>query len=140
MTGTSFRLNASSAALRLLADIDTEEALAALALSRERYGWRLEPGTPPDEAAVLQWAKDHIDHDVLILQGWSTPTALTGAIPVRADDASHLAVAISTSQPADIDGLRLLLHQTRRQVEDILHPDTRHITTTNPTREEKSHA
>lgn len=137
MTGTSFPLQASSAALRLLVEIPAEEAIAALAASRDRYGWRLQPGKPTDEVAVLQWARDHVEADTLVLEGWSTPTALTGAIPVRAGDGSHLAIAISTSRPTDPGALRLLLHETRRRVEDVLHPDNRHNSTTTG---ETSHA
>lgn len=120
MTGMAFPLQGSSAALRLLVDLEPDEALAALVASRARYGWRLQPGTPADEAAVLQWARDHVEHDALVLFGWSAPDALTGAVPMRAGDEPHLAVAVSTSQPAERTEILLLLHETRRLVEDAL--------------------
>lgn len=121
MTATSLPLQHSSAAMRLLAMLGFDDGLAALRASRARYGWTGGAGLPDDEESAMTWALQNVDHDVLILRGWSG-NSVSGAIPVASTDSGFpMAVAIG-GPDLDLDPmeLRLLLHDARRQVERAL--------------------
>src|SRR5699024_7700275 len=114
-----FPLHRSSPALRLLLDLPEADALRLLADSRARHGWSGDPAVvPPDGRAVLDAARHHLSHDVLVLDGWAKENELSGAIPVRTSEPHPVALAIVVSDGSlDADELRILLHQARRGVE-----------------------
>lgn len=121
VTATGLPLQQSSAAMRLLVTLGYEAGLAALRTSRQQHGWTGGPELPADEEAAMAWAIDHVDHDVLILQGWCG-TSRSGAIPVESAETGYpMAVAIGGFD-LRIDPLefRLVLHDARRQVERTL--------------------
>ena len=117
ITGFSFPLHGSSAAMRLLVDLPDEEALAALQTSRRRHGWTGGPELPTDEVAALTWARDHVHHDVLVLRSWHD-TSTSGAIPLVIDG-RQLVLAIGGSSDTDPNNLHLWLHEARRRVEQV---------------------
>lgn len=120
ITGLSFPLHSSSAALRLLVDLPREEALAALHRSRDRHGWNGSARLPADPESVLDRARALIDHDTLVLDRW-TPTSVTGAIPVAGPGGHPMALAIA-GPPAAVDQreLQLVLHDARRRIETVI--------------------
>lgn len=119
ITGFSFPLHRSSAAMRHLADLPDDEALAALRGSRTRYGWAGGPQLPPDEPSALVWARQHLHHDVLVLSEW-TAGAVSGAIPLGVGGDEPLLLAIGGPSGGNPDRLHLWLHDARRRVEHAL--------------------
>src|SRR5690606_20381573 len=119
ITGLSFPLHASSAALRLLVDLPRDQALAALHRSRDRHGWRGGTDLPGDPEAVLDRASALIDHDVLIPDRW-TVGSVTGAIPLAGPDDHPTALAIAGPVGIDHRELQLVLHDARRRIESVI--------------------
>ncbi|HIT77081.1 MAG TPA: helix-turn-helix domain-containing protein [Candidatus Avipropionibacterium avicola] len=119
VTGLSFPLHMSSAALRLLVDLPREEALSALRRSRDRYGWVGGPGLPADEESALETARQSVDHDVLVLDRW-TVNSLSAAIPLAVPGEHPLALAIAGPHTVDHRDLQLVLHDARRRIESVI--------------------
>lgn len=115
----SFPLHRSSPGLRLLLDLPEDEAVAMLEESRARHGWSGDPTrVPADASTLLATARRHLEHDVLLLDGWAEEGQLSGAIPVRTSEPHPVAMAIVVSDGSlDRDELRLLLHRARRDLE-----------------------
>ncbi|MBE7464834.1 MAG: helix-turn-helix domain-containing protein [Planctomycetes bacterium] len=122
VSASGYPLHLSSPGLRILLAWPEEEALAALAASRTRFGWeRPSADVPADEAACLKRAAELLRHDILALKGWQGPNRLTAAIPVEAEGVPPLTLAISG--PADalpFDTVMLLMQEGRRAVEAAL--------------------
>lgn len=116
---TGFPLHQSAPGLRLLLDLPEQQAVDLLAASRARHGWGGDPEVvPADERAVLAEARQHCDHDVLVLPGWVHPRELSGAIPVRTSEPHPVALAVVVPDGSmQADELRLLLHRVRRDLE-----------------------
>lgn len=113
-------MNRSSAAMRILLDLDQDQALEILHASRKRHGWELTPPAPATPELSLTAARELLVADTLVLRDW-TPGSTSGAIPLRNRDGVPLVLAISglstVVEPSDV---RLLLHQTRRDLEPLL--------------------
>ena len=114
-----FPLNVSVPALRLLVDLDTDDALAILRASRARFGWGGRPEiVPATEDEALAVARRMITDDVLILPQWIDVDHISGAIPVRTNEPHPVALAIvDRSGGTSPERLTIQLHQARRRVE-----------------------
>lgn len=114
-----FPLNISSPALRLLVDLDDDDAVDILAASRRRFGWGGEPDVvPATERALLSQARRMITDDVLLIRDWYPDQHVSGAIPIVTPEPHPVALAIVDETGAmSEDRLTVLLHQTRREVE-----------------------
>lgn len=119
--GMGFPVHLSAPGVRMLIDLPEDQALDVLRQSRSRYGW---PGTdvvPETEEEVLEWARAHVEHDVLVLPEWGFKGNVGAAIPIKTDEDHPVALALTgdvdTTDPAT---LRLWLHDARRIVESAL--------------------
>ncbi|MGJ6980669.1 helix-turn-helix domain-containing protein [Aestuariimicrobium soli] len=121
VTAWGFPLHVSSAALRALVDLPRDEAITALRESRRRWGWnRTNEAVPATEDEVLGWATAHVEHDVLVLDGWHE-NSVSGAIPINSGEVHPTVLAISGDRPhATPTELAFLLHDARRRVEALL--------------------
>jgi len=116
----SFPLHQSSAAMRLLLEQDEATALAWLRSSRRRHGWTGGPGLPPDEEAALDWAREHVRDNVLVLEGWSGHST-SAALPVADPNGHLLAVAMASSRRDSVrESLPQILLAAGREVEAAL--------------------
>ncbi|WP_168207449.1 helix-turn-helix domain-containing protein [Microlunatus elymi] len=114
-----FPLNISSPGLRLVVDLDDDDAIAILKVSRQRFGWGGRPEVvPATEEGVLAKARSLVDDDVLILSEWFHQGHIGGAIPLDTPEPHPVALAI-VDERAEIspEKLTVLLHQARRVVE-----------------------
>jgi DNA-binding IclR family transcriptional regulator len=121
---SDFPIHLSAPGLRMLVDLPREEALGLLRQSRERFGWTGNAEVVPStEEEVLDWAREHVAHDVLVLSGWNHAGESGAAIPIDQPEESHpLALALTGVDRPEVDAatLRLLLHDGRRLVENAL--------------------
>lgn len=119
---SNYPIQVSSPGVRLLLDQPEDDALATLQTSRARHGWHgNHDALPATEGAVLAAAREHTEHDVLVLRDWHNPGEVGAAIPIRADEAYPVALALSgPGEIADDATLRIWLHDFRREVEDSL--------------------
>jgi DNA-binding IclR family transcriptional regulator len=117
-----FPLHQSAPAMRMLLSLPEEEAMTWLRASRARFGWvRNSEATPVDEADALRQARDLLDHDILILDGWHEPGRVGSATLI--DDKADYPVALSLSATRELasdDKIRLWLLEIRRSVEKSL--------------------
>lgn len=120
--GANFPLHQSAPGMRMLLSLPDEEALRHLRDSRARCGWPLEGDiTPRDEAGALRQARDLLDHDILILEGWHRNDRVGAATLIDYPADYPVAVSITTQRElATDDQLRLWLHEIRRAVEKSL--------------------
>ena len=120
VTSWGFPLHVSSAALRMLVEMPRAEAVALLEESRRRRGWSRSDVVPPTEHEVLDWALAHLEHDVLVLDGWHE-ASVSGAIPLQTGEDHPTVLAISGNRPrATPTEVAFLLHDARRRVEAVL--------------------
>ncbi len=120
--GAGFPLHQSAPGMRMLLELPESEALQTLALSRSRHGWPSDSeATPASEAEALQRARELLDHDILIIDGWHDAGRF-GAATLIDYPADH-PVALAVTGPRDVatdDVVRLWLLQIRRAVEKSL--------------------
>lgn len=120
---SDFPIHLSAPGLRLLLELPRQEALQILRHSRAQHGWRGDPAlVPATEEATLDWARDHLAHDALVLSGWNAPHETGAAIPIDTGKDYAVALAITGQDRTDVDEatLRLWLHDGRRLVESAL--------------------
>lgn len=119
---SNYPIQVSAPGMRLLLDQPEHEALATLKTSRARHGWHgNHEKLPANAQAALAAARELTEHDALILRHWHNPGEVGAAIPIRADEASPVALALSgPDESADDATLRIWLHDFRREVEAAL--------------------
>ena len=120
--GAGFPLHQSAPGMRMLVSLPEDEALTFLRSSRERNGWpRADNVTPRDEAEALRRARNLLDHDILILDGWHQRQRFGAAtlIDYPADYPVALSISAERGRATD-DQVRLWLHEIRRAVEKSL--------------------
>jgi DNA-binding IclR family transcriptional regulator len=116
-----FPVQLSAPGLRMLVDLPEEQALEVLRQSRGRYGWPGTDAVPQTEEEVLDWARAHVEHDVLVLPEWGYEGRVGAAIPIKTDEDHPVALALTGPvEAADPATLRLWLHDGRRSVESAL--------------------
>lgn len=117
-----FPLHQSAPGMRMLLSLPEDEALRWLRGSRERFGWEISTdATPVDEADALRRARELLDHDVLILDGWHLSDRVGSATLIDTD--ADYPVAVSLTAPRELasdDKIRLWLLEIRRSVEKSL--------------------
>ena len=122
---STYPIQVSAPGMRLLLDQPESEALDTLRASRARHGWLgnqdVLPGT---EEGVLAAAREQTEHDVLVLRHWHHRGQVGAAIPIHAQEAYPVALALSgPGERADDATLRIWLHEFRREVEASLRTD-----------------
>lgn len=118
--GHGYPMHISAPAMRLIADLPDDEALALLEHSRERFGWdRPHPHVPDSPRGVIDLARKNVTFDCLIDEGYTeVENYVAAAIPLRPYEGHPAALAVHGPRDvAENDKLRLLLHETRREVE-----------------------
>ena len=76
---------------------------------------------PATEKESLRSARDRLELDVLALIGWQNETHLSAAIPIRQNERTVAALALSGRlDDINIDRVRSLLHQGAREIESAL--------------------
>lgn len=120
--GANFPLHQSAPGMRMLLSVPEEAALQHLRGSRDRSGWpQVEGITPANEVDALRQARELLDHDTLILDGWHLRDRVGSATLIDYPADYPVAVSISTQRTlATDDQIRLWLHEIRRAVEKSL--------------------
>lgn len=114
-----FPLHLSSVGLRMLAAMPDADALSALEISRQNYGWeRPTKKIPANPKEALRFARDSIRHDCTVLEDYYLPKHIGAAIPIEAKGEPMAALAITGPDNLhSVDTILLLLQEGRRSVE-----------------------
>ncbi|HVX44122.1 MAG TPA: helix-turn-helix domain-containing protein [Mycobacteriales bacterium] len=120
--GANFPLHQSAPGMRMLLTLPESEALELLRGSHARNGWPREKEiTPADEVSALHQARELLDHDILIRDGWHRSDRVGSATLIDYPADYPVAVSLTTQRElATDDQLRLWLHEIRRAVEKSL--------------------
>jgi len=121
-SATGYPLHLSSVALRLLIDRPQEEALNVLEESKRRYGWIRPAEIVPDSpGAVLDYARQHLRDDALVLRDYQRPGWLSASICVRAAGEPPFCLALSGASSLMDDALIYeRLKEGRKAIEEAL--------------------
>lgn len=120
--GDGYPMHMSVAALRFIAEMDDDDALALLANSRRRFGWeRPTEHVPRDERAAIEFARTNVAYDCLIDDRRLPPESVAGAILLNPYEGHPLALTVhGPRELTSVDELRLLMHAVRRDFEAVI--------------------
>jgi DNA-binding IclR family transcriptional regulator len=120
--GAGFPVHQSAPGMCMLVSLPEAEALECLTASKARNGWpRQGDVTPPNETEALSRARELLEHDILVLDGWHQEGHFGAATLV--DYPAEYPVALSLTAERELatdDQARVWLHEIRRAVEKSL--------------------